>query len=86
MRFGPWKFLDGGKSGPLFNLAADPGERRPIKGAPEVRRTAATQLAVYAADSASRSALASTGSGAVAEAPAISDRAEKSLRALGYVE
>ena len=44
------------------------------------------ELAAYGADSARRSALASPGSGAAAERPAISDRAEKSLRALGYVE
>jgi len=85
VRWGPWKFLQRGRHGNLFNLAADPAERSPARTLQVVTKTLEHHLAAYVADgSARRGALQSVTDGGGERMP-ISAETERSLRALGYL-
>jgi arylsulfatase A-like enzyme len=85
LRHGAVKLLETAAQPPvLFDLAHDPGERRPLDDPAVLAAQQEALAAAVAADTARRTALAASGEqqqGAVA-----SERMMESLRALGYVQ
>jgi len=84
VRHGSVKLLEAAGATELFDLARDPGERRPLDDAELLAAQRAVLAAAESADAARRSAL--TTAGERRQGTVASEEMMESLRALGYVE